>query len=540
MAEVAKITLTVLLVAASLMACSLACPPWTYSDGDGECRCGDDLGGVVHCDAQTLHVSVLYCNCMTYSKSNKTGVGSSLAMCFSNTSFRCSVYHQLEAVQNDEVDLNIENCSPFNRTGQLCGSCNDGLGLPVYSYSYACVDCPPSEFRNNLIKYVSVAFVPLTVFYVLVMVFGISITSASTVFFILFAQCSSAPFCVKWMLKGNERMFTMNFIIAFFSIWNLDFFRSVYEPFCLHPKLNAMHVVTLDYLIAVYPMCLIGLTYMAVTLHGRYPLLVTILRPVNSVLSHIRKEWNIPGSLIQAFVTFFVLSYVKVLQVSFELLTPVQVHAMDGSKSLYLFSDGEVPYFGREHWPYGLFAILMLTVFNILPVLILLVNPCPCFQRNVTSPVLKTFADAFQGCYRHRPRDCRYYCVVHFIFRILFLLLVAAMKYHMALPSIAPCFLGLTILVSLFKPYNKAIYNKLEAVFGLLSSLLLYVLFICDFYLKAYEPQLSGISISSPIVVTCITLFWICFFWYGVVAIGSQILPKKVLNKVVSRFSCLN
>ena len=46
----------------------------------------------------------------------------------------------------------------------------------------------------------------------------------------------------------------IKYIIGLYSIWNLDFFRSVYPPFCLHPNMSALGVLSLDYLVAIYPM----------------------------------------------------------------------------------------------------------------------------------------------------------------------------------------------------------------------------------------------------------------------------------------------
>ena len=53
--------------------------------------------------------------------------------------------------------------------------------------------------------------------------------------------------------------------------WNLDFLRSLYPPFCLHPKLTTLYVLVLDYDVAVYPMLLILTTYACILLcdHSR-------------------------------------------------------------------------------------------------------------------------------------------------------------------------------------------------------------------------------------------------------------------------------
>ena len=90
----------------------------------------------------------------------------------------------------------------------------------------------------------------------------------------------------------------------------------------------------------------------------------------------IRQEWDIRGSLVQAFATFLVLSYVKILYVSIDLLTPVYLKTVDGGtlNQTYLFHAGDLV--GSEHLPFGILAVFMLTVFNILPMVLLFLYPC--------------------------------------------------------------------------------------------------------------------------------------------------------------------
>ena len=52
----------------------------------------------------------------------------------------------------------------------------------------------------------------------------------------------------------------LKWVVLSYSIWNLDFFRSIYPPFCIHPHMSALQVVSLDYIVAVYPMILVLVT----------------------------------------------------------------------------------------------------------------------------------------------------------------------------------------------------------------------------------------------------------------------------------------
>ena len=116
--------------------------------------------------------------------------------------------------------------------------------------------------------------------------------------YVLVCQLASVPATQRHLLKNI-------LLTAVYGIWiSSDHYT---DHFCIHPKMSTLHVLTLDYLVRVYPLFLIFLTYITVTFHDRYPLVVKIC------------------SLVQAFTTFLVLSYVKIL---FDPLTPVYV---DGS-----------------------------------------------------------------------------------------------------------------------------------------------------------------------------------------------------------------
>ena len=106
-----------------------------------------------------------------------------------------------------------------------------------------------------------------------------------------------------------------------YGIWNLDFFRSLYTPFCLHPSLTILQVMTLDYIIAAYPLVLIFLMYALVDMYSHnYQPVVFVLRPFHFCFTRFRHQLNIRTSLVDAFGTFFSLSYIKFFSTSMDLL----------------------------------------------------------------------------------------------------------------------------------------------------------------------------------------------------------------------------
>ena len=140
----------------------------------------------MECNSDTLQVSVHQCYCMTYNRQlNRTVVGHCIAMC-------TSMIDQIYA--NDSRSLNNEVCGQFKRDGQLCGDCIEGYGPPVYSYTFQCVEWDRSNFKYNLLKYIAVAFIPLTGFYLIVIVLKVRATASYMVAYVLTCQLLSASY----------------------------------------------------------------------------------------------------------------------------------------------------------------------------------------------------------------------------------------------------------------------------------------------------------------------------------------------------------
>ena len=220
--------------------------------------------------------------------------------------------------------------SDFHRKGQLCGECEDNYTLLSYSYYLGCVKC--ETYKNGWVKFVAAAFLPPTFFYIMV---RISITSSTLNAFVMANQILASPPVIHRFYSSNLvtnpyhisyfAQYSSDLIIAVLAIWNLVFFRSFYGPICLYPNLNYQQVLVLEYAIGVYPLFLIFLTYILVKLHDNFAIIVWLWRPFHRCLAVFRRQWNIQSDLVHALATFIVLSYVKILDTSFEFLIPSHV-----------------------------------------------------------------------------------------------------------------------------------------------------------------------------------------------------------------------
>ena len=171
------------------------------------------------------------------------------------------------------ISLSHVMCADLNRRGRLCGQCIENYSLPVYSYEMKCVKC--EDYKYNWLKYLAVAFLPLTIFYLLVTLLSISFTSpllsAAVVVFQIVAHPTQLQIILNLIESGNIIVPKQAVVVAasIAGFWNLDFFRMAYSSFCLHPNASAMEIMALDYVTAVYPILLIIVTYGVVTLYDQ-------------------------------------------------------------------------------------------------------------------------------------------------------------------------------------------------------------------------------------------------------------------------------
>ena len=423
---------------------------------------------------------------------------------------------------------------------------HEGFALSVYSYSINCVDCQGRA--SNSQKYMAVAFLPLTAFFVLVITFRTSAASGLMNTLIFVSQIGTAPVMMRFILLKNPRttallMFTLSSLC---SLWNLDYFRWLYPPFCLHPAMITVQALALDYAIAVYPLVLITISYLLVELHDYdFRIIVWLWKPFHKCFTRLRREWNIKLSLINAFATFLLLSFVKFNNVSFDLLIPTHVFNIHGERvSVFLFYDGTMEYFGKEHLLYGILAVVVLLVFNIFPLLLLCLYPCRCFQRclsrcNLSCQLLHTFMDAFQGHYTdgtNGTRDCRYFSALYLIVRMCFLIEGSLMSFSNSWPISVSLLLVVIFLNATFRPYKSPIHNNIN-----IFLLTVFALFLVS---------VMGREISFPInrqfsklseVMTGI--LFIVFFAYSIGFLFYKTFARvrcvqKICQKIMAAMPC--
>ena len=509
------------------------CPVWTYPSPSGnECVCGDSLfNNIMICNSETLAVQ-LTVKFFCFMLNNDNGVNTTLlGTCPYGDSVRLPRNFSVSHIYEDS-----RLCPFYNRMGQLCGECAENYTLPGYSYYLGCVKC--NNYNNGWIKFVVAAFLPLTFFYIIVIIFRISVTSSTLNAFVMVSQIAASPLVIRNSYSRNLvsdpyhisyfSQFIYQLAITIFTIWNLDFFRSWYGYICIRPDLSYQQILLLEYAVAIYPLFLILLTFILVKLHDNFAFVVWLWKPFHRCLAVFRRQWNIRSYLVHAFATFIVLSYVKILNTSFELLRFSQLYDVHGNHILkaYWYYDGRVDMTSKSYIPILLLALFMLLFFNVFPLVLLVLYPFKCFQRllNIclskkSRLVIQIYMDSFHGCYEDTAHDYRHFATLYLAVRFLNLLMSSIFNYTLYLPAAALVFVFALALVAKFQPYKKKGSNIVDII------LLLTIISAFISMTMHYAEEFMYTNLANEVIVAISILI---VLGYLVFLILACIFPKVI------------
>ena len=475
------------------------CPPWfnnTSSPGSSS-----SLNTTVKCHSDSL--LLLLGNCMTYnSTAEATAVGSCQYIQHNNTT---SFDHVLYITLPYNVSLlNESMCGPLNREGELCGKCKNGYGIALYSYNQECSKCWGHGY--GWVLYYFLELFPITVMYFLVVIFHIRATSSplsALVFMsqiVVYATRSHVhlyPY-IKNILTGFPYV-ALQVLLVLCGIWSLDFFRSVIPPFCVSSNIKAVHALALEYLVAFYPIFLILLTYVCIKLHdNNFRPVVWLWKPFHTHFAHFRRRWDSKASIINTFTTFLLLSFSKILFVSFTLLSIsyIDVYGHDViHKECVLYFDSTIKCYSQEHSILSTIAICVLLIFIISPILLLILYPTRLFRKCVTCCrfrrwyALHMFVESFQGQYKDGTNGTHNFRMVSALFLVLRILILASFHNSVWISAVGHFALFFAVCFYVVaRPYKTKIGNSVDvlilASLGT-SALVLFLLLEVYFHLTA-------------------------------------------------------
>ena len=499
-----------------------------------------------------IEARVLRCYCLTPTNTthiNPTKVQYVIGHCMEG----CFIKNRFAEFYNVSTHQYWKNglCSVFNREGTLCGTCKSGYGPPVYSFTIRCVPCRNVTLWKRILLYIAVAYGPLTVFLIMIVLFTVSVNSVPLHGWIFVCQSMASSFYMRVVTRLAEIQhidpYSYRILGTIYGIWNLDFFRTVYRPFCLHSSLTTLQVMSLDYIIAAYPLVIIVIMYVLVDLHSRDCRPVVVMwRPLHYCFARFRHQLNIRTSLVDAFGTFFSLSYVKMFSTEVDLMTTSKVWNGNYTTSFHLYADGTEIFFKQGHIPFAVLSLFLLLVFNILPLVLILIYAFPKTQScvlclpNSLQNILYPFMDNILSCYKdgtNGTRNCRYFAIVYQVSRMVIWssIMWTESTFFYSVATVAVIITG--ILVALIRPYKSTVYNALDT-FLLLTLALALVGVSSVFIAYVDDPRNAQIGLAMTLLPLSIPFIYIfCCLGYEVCVV--QRLPQTWARKIFSQLQSL-
>ncbi|XP_064385850.1 uncharacterized protein LOC135334553 [Halichondria panicea] len=451
------------------------CPPgYIHDNYDGlrACRCLSNINrmnyrGIERCNESEFRAYVKHGYWVGYVKNrSESSLASALCpkgFCINNTNTTPPTEHLLPANRNEDISLYICNA---NRTGRICGSCKEYHSAYYHSTSFYCGS-------NDLchlgwLFYTLSEIIPVTILFLVVIVFNISFTSGplnGVIFFIQmidalkikaenFIWFDPSLHNITYLYKSIFRMFTLNF----FS-YHQDL------SFCLIRDASAMDMLAFKYFTIIYSLLLVLGT-------------VFLLKICNFKL-HGKSLPSLKGSIIHGLSGFLVMSYSECTRVSLMILTKSYVNVIGSDKyDVVPFYNGDYSYMGLEHLKYAIPAIIFLQTLVAIPPLLLLTYPL-CYKLfallrieeskcvQITCKIIplektKPLFDSIQGAFKDRYR---FFAGLYFLYRLCVLLsftLSNTLTTHYTVTG--ALLVSMLTLHATFCPYKKRWHNILDAI----------------------------------------------------------------------------
>ena len=352
-------------------------------------------------------------------------------------------------------------------TDILCGSCQEG-----YSASYHSSDtglCTNKDCKLGWLFYFVSELLPITIFFVIVIVFNISFMTGDLNGFVFFAQMldSVSVSAQGFVFLSNSSLRALTVARLLYRFFNFDFFRLNELSFCLWRGATTLDMLAFVYVTMAYALLLILATIWLMNKCNLYQRI------------HCLRASTMRASITHGLSAFLVMVYVQCATVSFNILEFTTLYTKGHTHNITVVTyQGNIPYFDHKHLPYAIPALFCVITIVLIPTIILLLYPS-CFKvidflrlgevkhvssvlQKIPHSVLNPFADSFQSCFKD---EMRFFAGIYFVYRLALLLLwmvpILKMQRFMLLELL---FVIMLFIHSICQPYKRKWHNVLDAL----------------------------------------------------------------------------
>ena len=464
--------------------------------------------GLVHCHDKTFKISIRrgmwagYVNQQVVTSRSP----SSYSSYHTSSKTKKNLYQLPSLVEfpdNYSVVLNNFICNE-RRSGVLCGYCIPGHTVYYNSPDFECKK-ESTLCQLGWFFYILASLVPLTIMFLIITAFGIPFTAGNLRGFLLFSQI-----LVSMDLTGDgATILNHNSVAVLTSIWkllynvfNLRFFYLDRMSFCLMKGASALDVLALQYLATIYSLILIIIV--AVSLNH-------CAVSCNRLCKCVRFT-TLKYSFVNSLAALLILCYGNCAYISLRILNNAILLGKNGAHigESRVFLQGNMIYFGSEHLPYAIPALLCLCTVIALPLFMFTLLPilhqalAKCHLENSKLGIwvcklylggrLKPFYDVFQGCFKERYH---FFAGLYFLYDFLILAAYPTTEtYGEIVFATQAILIGILTLHCLAQPYTNPLHNALDTL--LFSNLILINGLSCYAYLSNMYQETLKSSLFVP------------------------------------------
>ena len=504
------------------------CPPgFVHDDKLKKCVCSVNIEGI-SCNEELFKAQLLAGYWMGYDNSShmQDDYGRATDFIYSFCPFNYCLSNNTILPNNTCVEALDEIICSRTRTGKLCQKCQNDFFTHYHHSNYNCKN--NTNCNLGWLFYLVSEIVPVTVFFIVVILFNINFTDGAVNGFILFVQISDTMLItghglMRFPFHIHDGLRTYKFLIGIFS---LKFFEHNRLSFCLWRGAAALDLLAFKYITILYASTLVVIIIVLFKYcHNKR---------INNILVKIKggSSASIKSTIIYGISGFLVICYSECTRISLSLLTPAYFYASNKEgihiKHVVSFYNSEFPFFHGKHLFYALPALFIVLTFGLLPPLILISYPL-CYKVFTLIKInetkftkllctfiplekFKPFFDNFQSSFKD---EYRLFSGLYFFYRLTTLLTFAfiVITYYYVLVQIQ--FAVIFTVHVLCQPYKKRWHNILDGLLFLNLSLI-NLLSMLNFQLITrevlYKSYIKTASSTVQIILLFLPLLYISLY----------------------------
>ena len=515
----------------------LPCPPgFFFGKATNSCICSADVAkhsypAITKCDHTAFRTYVQYGFWAGYHPTNTKPDPDHLYTAL--FPFSHSSYGTPLLMPNDSDSLSLYVCGN-TRKGVLCWECQQGYSTYYHSRNFTCGDNRYCKF--GILFYFLSEIIPFTIFFTVVITFGVSFSSGSLNGLVFFSHILDT-FSIdleQFTNTDNKHLKILNHgYRLIYGVFNLDFF-SVY-PFCLWKGATTMDLLAFKYVTTFFALIVI-LLIVAVTNYSSKR-----ISRLCRLKTRAGKTAAPNSSMTHGISTLLIISYSQCTRATFSILTTVYLRSKPGIKPIQFSYYGGLPYFEGKHLLYAIPAIVVCLTVVILPPLCLLLYPsllhllalCNLSEHSAVNRIfacvgisrLMPLFDSFQGCYKDK---LRFFSGLYFVYRVAILL---AFTYGGLQFSVATEFLVLIMLGihSTTQPYQSWKHNVIDSLIFLNLAIINGITVILKFSMT--RELVLNVNSIIMIQIAFIYLPIIVLLFFGLKQLAAKTVKCKHKNE---------